>query len=84
MIGEGWKRPPEGLSVYVNVRYSCGHTVKKDVTDVVLQNFLPPGVSWAEEEAWIEESVESGYQCEACCETDFWRSVPDAEEEEKQ
>jgi hypothetical protein len=79
IFGEGWKRPPEGLSVYVNIRYACGHTVKKDVTDVVLQNFLPD-ISWAEEEAWVQETVESSYMCESCCETDFWRSVEDAEE----
>lgn len=56
----GWKYPPEGFGCDIVLRYSCGHTLTKDVTDVVLVRGIPDNM------VWRTECVDVDHPCDSC------------------
>lgn len=71
-MSQTWERPPESFGCYVAFRYSCGHTLLRDVTDIVIVRGI------TDDMLWLTESVDLDYPCESC-----WRTRPKSDVSEQ-
>ena len=59
-VSQTWERPPERFGCYVALRYSCGHTLLRDVTDIVIVRGI------TDDMLWLTEFVDVDHPCHSC------------------